>query len=151
MKKYVWKQESVFKATCKAWPFLFNFSFAWKDGWVTAATCKYCSLAVIEKLESEMARQNPCGKISESTKNYQKEVYYIHKPNLARNIGDGNSLHKWCKKQIPNWNGKSSIQLDLLMLHNQDYINNLLRGMSAQIQFHIVKNFSTLIFDIYLL
>ena len=29
-------------------------------------------------------------------------MYYIHRPNLARHIGDGNSLQNWCTKQILN-------------------------------------------------
>ena len=77
------KQESVSEATFKGWPFLSNFNFACKDGGVTIATCKHCPLVVIEHFESEMVRQNLCGKISESAKKYQKEVYYIHRPSLA--------------------------------------------------------------------
>ena len=85
------KQESVSAATFKACPFSSDFDFPCKDGRVTAATCKYCPLIVTEKFESEMERQNVRGKISESAKNYRKEVYYIHRPTLARRIGDENS------------------------------------------------------------
>ena len=35
------KQESVSDAAFKAWPFSSNFNFAFKDGRVTTATCKY--------------------------------------------------------------------------------------------------------------
>ena len=98
------KQESVSDATFKAWPFSSDFSFACKDGQIVAATCKYCQLVAIEKFESEMLRWNLRGKISESAKNYLKEVYYIHRPTLARHIGDKQSLHNWCKKQILNSN-----------------------------------------------
>ena len=100
------KQESVSVVTFKAWPFSSDFSFACKDGQVAAATCKYCSLVATEKFESEMVRRNLCGKISESAKNYLQEVYYIHRPTLARHIGDENSLYNWCKKQILNSNGQ---------------------------------------------
>ena len=62
--------------------------FLCNDGRVTVTTCKYCPLVVFEKCESEMVRRNLCGKISEAAKNYQKEVYYIHRSTLARNIGD---------------------------------------------------------------
>ena len=98
------KQESVSEATFKAWPFSSDFSFACKDGQVVAATCKYCPLVTIEKFESEMVRRNSRGKISESAKKYRKEVYYIHRPALARHSGDGKSLHKWCKKHNLNSN-----------------------------------------------
>ena len=41
------KKESVSDAAFKAWPFLSDFNFAFKDGRVTAATCKYyCPLVV---------------------------------------------------------------------------------------------------------
>ena len=41
------KQEIVSDATFRAWPFSSDFSFAYKDGWVSAATCKYyCPLVV---------------------------------------------------------------------------------------------------------
>ena len=59
----------------KAWPFSSDFSFACKDGRVAAATCKYCPLVATEKFGSELVRQSLCGKISESAKNYWKEVY----------------------------------------------------------------------------
>ena len=35
------KQESVSDAAFKAWPFSSDFNFAFKDGRVTTATCKY--------------------------------------------------------------------------------------------------------------
>ena len=40
------KQESVSRATFKAWPFSSIFNFACKDIRVTTATCKYCLLVV---------------------------------------------------------------------------------------------------------
>ena len=40
------KQESVSRATFKAWPLSSIFNFGCKDGWVIAATCKYCQLVV---------------------------------------------------------------------------------------------------------
>ena len=58
---------------------LVSFFFSCKDGRVTVTTCKYFPLVVFEKFESEMVRRNLCGKISEAAKNYQKEVYYIHR------------------------------------------------------------------------
>ena len=85
------KQESVPEATFKSWSFSSDIGFPCKDGRVTATTCKYCPLIVTEKFESEMERQNLRGKILESAKNYRKEVYYIHRPTLARRIGDENS------------------------------------------------------------
>lgn len=51
-------------------------------------------------------RQNLQGHISEIAKNYQKEMYYIHRPNLAKHIGNGNSLHNWCKKQVLDSSGQ---------------------------------------------
>ena len=57
-------------------------------------------MTVTEKFENEMMRQNLQGHISEIAKNYQKEMYYIHRPNLAKHIGNGNSLHNWSKKQV---------------------------------------------------
>ena len=53
-----------------------------------------------------MMRQNLQGHISEIAKNYQKEMHYIHRPNLAKHIGNGNSLHNWCKKQILDSSGQ---------------------------------------------
>ena len=53
-----------------------------------------------------MVRQTLCGKISESAKNYQKEVSCIKRSTLARHTGDEESLHNWCKKQILNSNGQ---------------------------------------------
>ena len=47
------KKESVSDAAFKAWPFLSNFNFAFKDGRVTAATCNYyCSLVVSPTIAS---------------------------------------------------------------------------------------------------
>ena len=40
------KQESVFDAAFKTWPFSCNFKFASKNDRVTAVTCKYCQLDV---------------------------------------------------------------------------------------------------------
>ena len=41
------KQEIVSDATFKTWPFSSNFTFTCKDGRVTAATCKYYCLLVV--------------------------------------------------------------------------------------------------------
>ena len=47
------KQEIVPDATFKAWPFSSDFSFVYKDGWVSAATCKYyCPLVVNRTITS---------------------------------------------------------------------------------------------------
>ena len=40
-------QEIISDTTFKAWPFSSDFNFACKDGWVTAATCKYYCLLVV--------------------------------------------------------------------------------------------------------
>ena len=41
------KQEIVYDAAFKAWPFSSDFNFSCKDGRVTTATCKYyCPLAI---------------------------------------------------------------------------------------------------------
>ena len=41
------KQEIVFDAAFKAWPFLSDFNFACKDGRFTTAACKYyCPLVI---------------------------------------------------------------------------------------------------------
>ena len=63
-------------------------------------------MTVTEKFENEMMRQNLQGHISEIAKNYHKEMYYIHRPNLAKHIGNGNSLHNWCKKQVLDSSGQ---------------------------------------------
>ena len=46
-KKMSIKQEIVADAALKAWPFSSNFNFTGKDGRVTAATCKYDCLLVV--------------------------------------------------------------------------------------------------------
>ena len=43
------KQEIVSDATFKAWPFSSDFSFVYKDGWVSAATCKYYCPMVVKR------------------------------------------------------------------------------------------------------
>ena len=45
-KKSVSKQESVFDAAFKAWPFSSDHNFAIKDDRVTGVTYKYCPLVV---------------------------------------------------------------------------------------------------------
>ena len=94
-----------------------------------------------------MVRRNLRGKISESAKNYRKEVYYIHRPTLARHIGDEKSLHNWCKKQILNSNDQE-FRLTRGTNAPQPLLNQQLikRSLSANSISYYQKLFRTLLY-----
>ena len=94
-----------------------------------------------------MVRRNLRGKISESAKNYRKEVYYIHRPTLARHIGDEKSLHNWCKKQILNSNDQE-FRLTRVTNAPQPLLNQQLikRSLSANSISYYQKLFRTLLY-----
>ena len=41
-----------------------------------------------------------------STQSYRSPISYIHKPTLARHVGDTKSLHQCCKKEVLFSNGE---------------------------------------------
>ena len=62
------KQESVSDVAFKAWLFLSDFNFAFKDGWVTVATCKYyCPFVVSPNITNSCEELHlKCGRVPRS-------------------------------------------------------------------------------------
>ena len=62
------KQESISNATFKAWSFAWDFNFAFKDGRVTASTCKYyCPLVVTPSITNCCQELHlKCGRVHKS-------------------------------------------------------------------------------------
>ena len=62
------KQESVSNAAFKEWPISPDFSFAFKDGRVTASTCKYYCPLVVSRTITNCCKEFhlKCGRVPRS-------------------------------------------------------------------------------------
>ena len=98
--------EKVRVSTFKKWWFATDFSFKQEDDRVVEATCNYCPLVPYNKFMVETAKRGLKGKVLISAQSYRSSVSYIHKPTLARHVGNEKSLHQWCKKEVLVNNGE---------------------------------------------
>ena len=57
------KQENVFDAAFKSWPFSFDFNFTCKDGRVAAATCKYYCQLFVSPIITNRCKKLKCGRV----------------------------------------------------------------------------------------
>lgn len=93
-------KDKVKECTFKKWAFAGDFNTKVENGVVVAALCKFCSAVEYNKYFCEIKRRGFKGQVLKSMLSYRKEVTYIHHKTLARHVGDANSIHNWCKKNI---------------------------------------------------
>ena len=76
---------------------------------VIEATCNYCPEVGYDKYMIEASRRGLRGKVLTSAQSYRSPVTYIHKPTLARHVGNEKSFHHWCKKEVLVSEGKQYV------------------------------------------